>query len=384
MVIGFDASRAFVHKRTGTENYSFELLKHLLEIDQRNTYRVYLRNMEPHFDPLLAGDNVVPVPIKQKRLWTQAGLAKEVLFNTPDVLFIPAHTLPVIHKKGLRTVVTVHDLGAEYLPHYHKFPHKLYLNRSTEYAVKKASRLIAVSEATKHDLIKRLKADPRKISVVYEGFNRSNFYPQPQNEIDRVAQVYGLKKPYFLFVSTIQPRKNLVRLIEAFARFKTTYISHDYDQMIHGSQLVLAGKKGWLSDDIYAAPKRNGIENEVKFIDFVPANDLPPIISGATAFCYPSLFEGFGLPILEAMACGTPVITSNISSMPEVGGDAVYYVNPHDVQAIATAFYRLLTENRLQTDLITLGMSQIEKFSWQKAANETLEVLEAVGKPDED
>jgi len=167
MVIGFDGSRAFGEERTGTENYSYQLLKALLQIDKKNTYRVYVRSL-PTTDYGLPQNAEFKV-INWSRLWTQGGLALECLLNPPDVLFVPAHTMPVFRLPGLKTVVTIHDLGAEYLPQYHQFPQKYYLNWSTEYVAKHARRIIAVSESTKSDLLIKLKCDGEKIRVVYEG-----------------------------------------------------------------------------------------------------------------------------------------------------------------------------------------------------------------------
>lgn len=167
MHIGIDASRAFTSQSTGTENYSRNLILALARIDSKNTYTLYLRGSSKQLPKLPS--NFRFKTIKLVRLWTQLGLAWECLLHPPDVLFIPAHTLPLIRRPGLRTVVTIHDLGAEFLPQYHQFPNKLYLNKSTEYAVSKATHLVVVSKSTKRDLIKKLKADPKKITVIYEG-----------------------------------------------------------------------------------------------------------------------------------------------------------------------------------------------------------------------
>lgn len=170
MVIGFDASRAFVEERTGTENYSYQLLKALLKIDRKNFYKIYVRSL-PQDEQL--PKNATFTVISWPRLWTQGGLALDCLKNPPDVLFIPAHTMPVIRRSNLKTVVTIHDLGAEYLPEYHQFPQKHYLNWSTVYAVKHATRIIAVSESTKRDLLTKLHCDGKKINVIYEAYRDS-------------------------------------------------------------------------------------------------------------------------------------------------------------------------------------------------------------------
>ena len=217
MLIAIDASRAFIKERTGTENYSYQLIKAIAKLDHRNQYILYTRF--PNHPNIPNNSNEFPVNFSRKnianrRLWTQIGLAKEMLINPPDVLFVPAHTLPIILRPGLKTVVTIHDLGYEYLPQYHQFPQKLYLNKSTEFAVWQSTHLIAVSEATKKDLINKLGCPEEKITVVYEGFDKEKFKP---DKSPKSLKLLKINQPYFLFVGTLQPRKNIERLIEAFA-----------------------------------------------------------------------------------------------------------------------------------------------------------------------
>ena len=362
MIIGFDGSRAFAAGRTGTENYSYQLLKAISKIDHNNKYIVYTRSKITESFP----KNFSFKEIKWLRLWTQGGLALQTFKDKLDVLFVPAHTLPLIRKPGLKTIVTVHDLGSEYLPSMHQLKQRVYLGFMQKIQLKTASKIIAVSKATKEDLVKRIGIDHAKISVVYEGFDKELFKPVKNNQI---IKKYNLKyHDYFLFVGTIQPRKNLERLIRAFAI-----------DLRGGTKLVIAGQKGWMSDQIYALPKKLGIENRVKFLGYVPEEDLPALYSGAIALTFPSLFEGFGLPILEAQACGCPVLTSNISSMPEVagppaGGGAVY-VNPYSVSDVVKSIIRIKNqESRIK--LIKAGFENIKRFSWEKCARETLEMLE--------
>lgn len=365
MLIGIDASRAQIREKTGTENYSENLIKNLSSIDKKNHYRLYLRNSHIPFD----GPNVEKKVIPWSRFWTQGGLALEVLKNPPDILFIPAHTLPVIRPRNLKTVVTIHDLGAEFLPGYHRAWQREYLLFSTKYAVKSATALIAVSQATKNDLVKKLNANQNKIFVVYEGVDLQKFKSQSANwrtkiKNEKTLRKYGLKNDFFLFVGTIQPRKNLVRLIEAFSLLGRQDLS-----------LVLVGKKGWLSDEIHEAPKRFGVESKVKFLGYVPIDDLVILYSNCRAFILPSLVEGFGLPALEAMACGARVVLSNTSSLPEVGGDAAIYVDPYDVKSIAGGLRKSLTTDG---EFKKKPVERAKLFSWDKCARETLQVLEKV------
>lgn len=345
MLIGFDGSRAFVTGRTGTENYSYQLLAALAKIDKKNKYIVYIRPR------VKVGDdwpiNFEFKVISWQGLWTQGGLALQTFKDPLDVLFVPAHTLPLIRKPGLKTVITVHDLGSEYLPDMHQLKQRLYLSFMQKHQLQTATKIIAVSKSTKVDLTARIGISPEKIKVIYEGFDKTLFKPA------RNASPY---KNYFLFVGTIQPRKNLERLIEAVA--KTDKI------------LVIVGSKGWMSEKIYKLPKKLGIEERVKFLGYVPDRDLPALYSGAIALTFPSLFEGFGLPILEAQACGCPVLTSNVSSMPEIAGKKAIYVDPYDVNDIVKGLEKV---QGAKADL-----ENIKRFSWEKCAEETLKVLETL------
>lgn len=367
MNIGFDASRAFIDKKTGTENYSFQILSNLLQIDHTNKYYIYVR--AGYSRPIRSGsENPIPTIIPYPRLWTQFGLALQTFKDPLDVLFVPAHTLPLIRRPGLKTVVTVHDLGAEYLPGTHQLKQRLYLNLMAHHQLKSATHIIAVSEATKQDLIKKVGIPKDKITVIYEGYNEDLFKPYIQTGRHKVCPYnqYNIEPGnYFLFVGTIQPRKNLERLIRAYARVCAGY----------QPKLVLVGSKGWLSDEIYKLPKKLGIEDHVKFLGYVPDKNLPALYSGAIAFLFPSLFEGFGLPILEAFSCGCPVLTSNTSSLPEVAGNAALLVDPYSIEEIAQGILSLTTNHKLRTRLAKLGLEQVKNFSWQKAAEKTLEVL---------
>src|SRR3989338_8822560 len=332
MIIGFDGSRAFTSSRTGTENYSYQLLKALAKIDRKNTYIVYLRPSSRDDWP----DNFQFSISNFKFLWTQAGLALQTFKDKLDVLFVPAHTLPVIRKPGLKTVVTVHDLGSEYLSSMHQFKQRLYLSIMQRYQLKTATKIIVVSKATKDDLIKRVGIEPDKIAVIYEGYDKELFKPIKDEALVNSLIHYDLQpKNYYLFVGTVHPRKNLKRLIQAFANLVSK------GDTFRAYNLVIVGAKGWLSDEIYQMPKKLGIEEKVKFLGYVPEEDLPALYSGTIALVFPSLFEGFGLPILEAQACGCPVITSNVSSMPEVAGRGTILVDPYSVMEIVNAMIRV-------------------------------------------
>ncbi len=406
MVIGFDGSRAFGVGRTGTENYSHQLLKNLARIDQINQYIVYLRSSISE-DMSQWPKNFQFQVINWPRLWTQGGLAVQTLKDKLDVLFVPAHTLPLLRKPGLKTVITVHDLGSEYLPSTHQLKQRFYLGLMQKYQLKTATQLIAVSKATKKDLIKRVGIEPEKVSVVYEGYDEKLFKPVKDDLLINTLIHYNLQpKTYYLFVGTIQPRKNLERLIRVFelycrsfensgrqphslARQRERPADQQVDPRIRSTSstlglaafggslpsLVIAGSQGWLSDRIYALPKELGVEEKVKFLGYVPNEDLPALYSGALALTFPSLFEGFGLPILEAQACGCPVLTSNVSSLPEVAGKAAVYVDPYSVNDIVKGMEEINNQDT-RNKLIKAGLENIKRFSWEKCAKGALQVLE--------
>ena len=374
MLIGIDASRATREQRTGTEGYSLHLIRALLELDQHNEYVLYFnRPPRPGLFPASPRwrARVMPCP----RLWTHVRLSLEMLAAPPDVLFVPAHVLPIVHPR--RSVVTVHDLGYRHEPQAHRPLDRLYLELSTRYNARAASQVIADSAATKRDLVQLYGTDPQRITVVPLGVDELF---QPVNDAARLAAVraqYGIPGDYLLYVGTLQPRKNLVRLIEAWNKIRNSNFE------IRNWVLVIAGKRGWLYEEIFATVQRLGLEGQVLFPGYVTEEDLPALLSGATAFVLPSLYEGFGLPVLEAMACGTPVIAANVASLPEVVGDAGLLVDPLDTDALAAAMQRLLTDAApstplrasLRAELRQRGLARAKLFSWPRCAWETLAVL---------
>lgn len=246
----------------------------------------------------------------------------------------------------------------------------------TGYSVRKAKRIITISQASKDDIIKLYGIEPEKIAVIYPGIKQHvSLTPHiyPMNEL---KTKYKIGDDFLLFVGTLQPRKNIVRVIEAFSQLKKQKTENKEQDL----QLIIVGRKGWQYEEILAAPEKYDVKDKVKFLDFVPDEDLTLFYQHAKVFVWPSLYEGFGLPILEAMQQGCPVITSNVSSLPEAGGDAALYVDPQSVEEIAGAMGKVLTDKKLRDEMIAKGRKQVEKFSWEKAAQETLAVLQQVAK----
>jgi len=372
MLIGIDASRATAARRTGTETYSLRLIRSLIALGSGHGFRLYTNGPPP---PGLFGSDSAPADVEIcaipfPRLWTHVRLSIEMAVRPPDVLFVPAHVLPLIHPR--RSVVTVHDLGYLSYPEAHKAGDRRYLDWSTRWNALRARIVIADSAATRADLIRAYGVDGRKIRVIYLGRDEALAAIRDERTLADIRAHYGIAGRYLLYVGTLQPRKNLARAIEAFARLAA-------DPAFAGLQLVLAGKQGWLYDDLFARVERMGLAGRVIFPGYVEDADLPALLSGALAFVFPSLYEGFGIPVLEAGACGVPVITSNTSSLPEVAGDAALLVDPHDVDAIAEAMYRLVTDDALRDELARRGLANVQRFSWEKCARETLAVLLEVG-----
>ena len=368
MLIGIDSSRATGPQRTGTENYSLFLIRALLELDTENRYRLYF-NGPPAPDLFTPRRNVQLRAMPFARLWTHIRLSLEMATNAPDVLFVPAHVLPLVHPP--RCVATIHDLGYLYYPQMHTRWARWYLQWSTAFNVRAATQIIADSEATKRDLIAHCHADPDGVTVVYPGYDESFTPVQDQARLTAVRQRYGLTRTYVLYVGTLQPRKNLTTLLDAFAALLEQ--GRDVD-------LVIAGKRGWLYESLFGRARSLGLQERVHWLGYVPPEDLPALLTGARAFAQPSLYEGFGLPILEAMACGTPVICSGVSSLPEVAGDAAILVDPHAVGELTQALRRVLDDDELHQELTRRGLQQVSRFSWARCAAETLTVLEMVSR----
>lgn len=362
MHIGIDASRATRGQRTGTEGYSLQLIRALLALDVTDRFTLYF-NQAPEPGLLPEGVRVRHRVVPMARLWTHVRLSVEMLRHPPDVLLVPAHVLPLIHPR--RSVVTVHDLGYLHEPAAHRTLDRLYLDLSNRYHARAATRLLAISQATRDDLVRTYGVSPERVTVTQLAADAS-FRPADQAAVDAARARYGLGQRYFLYVGTLQPRKNLPRLVRAFAQ-----VAADRP----GLQLALAGKQGWMAEGIRAEVARLGVQGSVVFTGYVPAEDLPALYTGALAFAFPSLYEGFGMPALEAMVCGAPVVASNVSSLPEVVGDAGLLVDPTDEAALANALARVADDADLRTELRARGLARAKLFSWERCARETLAAM---------
>lgn len=377
MLIGLDASRALRASRTGTERYALEIINHLLHLPEAaaHEWRLYVDTAPPPtFLPPIRGQcraaAVEFCVLPRQRLWTHSALAREVNRRPPAVLFVPAHVVPFtwpMHQLP-PTVVTIHDLGYHVFPEAHTPFQRFYLPWSTRWSAKRARQIIAVSQATAADLQRYYNTPPEKITVIHEATS----WPQMTWTDQLVRARYPLPNQYALYVGTLQPRKNLARLIHAYHRLNQRQpLSWD---------LVLAGAGGWASAALAQVVTDLHLSDRVHFLGYVPDEALSALYYGAQFFCFPSLFEGFGLPVLEAQLHGVPVMTANNSALPEIAGDAALLVDPTDVDAIAAAMLQLSQDEPLRQRLIAAGYENVKRFSWEKAAQETLAVLEKVAR----
>lgn len=365
MLIGIDASRAVVARRTGTERYCLEITRALIAAAPEHRFVLYF-NRPPPPGLLPRGGHVVWRVIPSPRLWSVGRLSLEVRVRPPDVLFVPAHSLPPLAPRA--SVATIHDLGYLVFPGEHPPATRLLRDRANRWSAARARRVIAISEATRADLIRRYGTPPGKIDVVHHGHDPSFRPIRDPHQLAAVRARHGLETPYVIFVGTLQPRKNLERLLLAFDR-----VAGPGEQPL---TLALAGGIGWQEARLRRALAGLRAPDRVRVLGYVPDDDLPALMSGALALAFPSLYEGFGLPALEAMACGTPVLASNTSSLPEVVGDAGLLVNPLDTEAIAGGLDRLVRDAELRRELAERSLARAAGFTWVRAARQTLGVLE--------
>lgn len=358
--IAIDASRATAAQPTGTEVYAQHLIRALISANERRRqpfqFRLYFRD-QPRADLFPASEFVDEVVVLLPRLWTHLRFAAALWHSRPDLSFVPAHSLPVFFPGA--AIVTVHDLGYRRFPAAHTPLQRSYLNATTRYSQARAAIVLADSQATAADLGRFYGTPADKIRVVYPGVDTGNLAASP-GLIASVRAKHQLPERYFLVLGTLQPRKNIQRIVQAFARWRRE--SGD-----DATALVLAGGKGWRFDESWL----DGAD-QVRLTGFVDEADKAGLYGGAIALVFPSLYEGFGFPALEAMLCGTPVIASNTSSLPELVGDAGLLVNPLDIGEIVSAMQRCSRDENLRQTLIARGNERARRFTWEAAAERVL------------
>jgi len=364
-LIGYEAN---IKNRVGSNQYAFELMKAFYELDAKNQYTIYLPT-PPLSDLPKVRANWQYKVVGPKKLWNVFGLPLGLSQQKPkpDVIFNPGHYCPLLSPAPL--VVSIMDLGYLRFPQHFPKPTYWKLKFWTALSIKKASHLLTISEATKNDIIKYYKIDSGRITVGYPGYDKKNFqFPISKFQIGKAKEKYKVKGDYILFLSTLKPSKNIEALLEAFKRL-TSHVSH--------ISLVVAGKKGWMFERIFEKVKDLGLNDKVIFTDFIKEDDIADLMAGAMVFVLPSFWEGFGIPVLEAMAVGTPVVASNVGSLPEIIDEAGILVDPYKPESIAKGIEEALSKSE---ELVKKGLRQVDKFNWLICAKKVIGILEKEAK----
>jgi len=367
--IGYDIT-PLSSARTGVGHYCFCLLKSLLASDTGHEYVGFASGSRPPvLDELedVLDRRRIPLPTRvMHHLWTLFRFPKvDTFLGGVDVFHATNYFVPPMRRA--RTVVTVHDLAILVHPEWCSPKIRRFFPGQIARCIREADAVIACSESTKSDAVRLLGVDPQRVTVAYEGIDES-LAPVPRAEAARHVQSrYGVSLPYALFVGTIEPRKNITGLLRAFSKIASG-VPHN---------LVLVGGKGWYREDIERVARELGIGERVSFVGYVSSHrELAAFYSAADLFVFPSLYEGFGLPILEAMSCGCPVVTADSSSMPEIAADAALCVDANSDAAIAEAIQRVLGDPALKESLVARGLERARQFSWRKCAETTMNVYE--------
>jgi glycosyltransferase involved in cell wall biosynthesis len=371
MHIGLNAhllSLSRSYRAAGINWYIYNLLRYLPKVGTVHRYTAFLgdKKAKQAFPELESKMTSLPTANPAVRVfWEQMVQPMQLLKEGIDLLHSLAFVQPIFF--SCPGITTIYDLSFILFPERFHPLKRLYLRWGTHYSARKAQRIIAISASTKCDITKLLGISDKKVDVVPCGVHE-DFQPvENQQALGNLRSKRHLPERIILFVGTIEPRKNLIALLKGYALLK---------KRISPPRLVIAGAKGWHHEEVFSAVEELSLGKDVIFPGYIPQEELSLWYSAAELFIYPSLYEGFGLPPLEAMACGTPVITSNTSSLPEVVGEAGILVNPHSVEEIAAAMQRLLTDVNLRADMRKKGLSKAREFSWQKAARGTVRVYE--------
>ena len=378
MRIGIDCRTILNPKlgeRAGVGHYTYYLVKNILKHDKKNEYVLFFdwrfRDMK-EFEQKNSVIKNFPfsqynkfLPFAYSHMLISAYLIKEGL----DVFHSPITSLPLTYPK--KSVVTVHDLAIYKNPSW--FPSQIFSTKLlVPQSLRKADKIIAVSDSTRRDLKNIFNIPAKKMKVIHEG-SVINKIPIKNKRFDSISK-FKLGSKYILFVGTLEPRKNVVTLIRAYKKLL------DQGSKFSNYQLVLAGHKGFKNSEVFDEIKELKLKKNVKYLGYVTHNQKLDLMKKASCFVFPSEYEGFGLPVLEAMAIGTPVITSNVSSLPEIAGKAALLVNPTREQEIANALKKLLGDSKLQKRLSQRGLKRAKEFSWEQCAKETIKVYESVRK----
>lgn len=377
MKIGIDSR--LLHNPTGIGRYTRSLFYEYTHRHSFDPDTFILFSDRPMFtdqqleceENSLKNSKTVIAPCQRRILWTNWSLPPLLRQHKIDVYHgVCNFELPL--RKVCRYVVTIHDLVPLFFPELVPKKHLLFFRVFMKRVAHTADAVITDSEHSKHDIIQHLKIPEDNIRVIYLGYNQHYQRVQDQRLIADVLAYYGIRQPYLLFVGIIEPKKNLERLVQAYTLLqKDAIITKD-------TQLVIAGGEGWFSERLYRKVQESELTQQIVFPGFIPDEHLPALYSGAALFVFPSIYEGFGLPVLEAMSCGVPVVTSNVSSLPEIAGEAGFLVDPRQPETIARGIAAVLSDLQLQEQMQAKGYRQAQKFSWQRTAEETYRVYQEV------
>lgn len=374
-LIGIDASRANAHERTGTEWYSYELIQALKKLQVPGLEVVlyskkFLRDGLEAFPP---GWNGKILYWRSQRFWNQFRLSWELWRHPVDLFFQPTHTLPIFAPK--RSVTTLHDIGFERLPKLYRPAELRYHRYSAKLAVKRADRILTVSEFSKREILDRYKLPPERVTVTPLAVDPARYHPGiTEADQEAVLAKYRLSRPFLIYVGRVEEKKNVANLVRAFSLFKSRRGVGD------PVKLLLAGSPGFGIERIRKQIAASKLEASVVMPGYVPEAEMPALISAARLLLLPSWYEGFGLPILQAQACGTPVIASQAASMPEVGGNAALYARPDEPEQLAHAMKSLMDESSAWERARALGFENVKRFSWAETARLTMNAfLEVLG-----
>ena len=368
MRIAIDA-HSVGNQLAGNETYAVNLIEALAEIDQSNQYTLYVTrqsaidrfaNRWPNFNVkrTVPHTPLVRIPVT---------LSAELRRNPVDVLHVQ-YTAPPL--APCPVVATIHDLSFEHLPETFNRRSRAQLRLTVRRTARKAAQILTLSEFSRRDIVDTYRIAPDRVSVTPAAAS-SHFKPiEDETELRKIREIYGIERDYILSVSSIQPRKNLIRLIEAYSCLRGLRPEGKLPQ------LILVGKRGWLDNETFRAAQRHSANNDIAFTGYVAENDLSALYSGATCFVYPSFFEGFGLPVLEAMQCGAPVIAGNRTSIPEVVGNAGLLFDPFDANSLVQALTRVLDDSEYRAALRIQGLERAREFDWKQTARMTLQAYE--------
>ncbi|MCW1891650.1 MAG: glycosyltransferase family 4 protein [Candidatus Uhrbacteria bacterium] len=371
MLIGIDASRANKPKKTGVEWYAFHLIEELkkLTVGDKHQWALYTR------EPLTGDLAVLPENWYEVRagwwpkyLWTQARMSWEMMRRPADVLFVPAHVLPPIRPE--KSVVTIHDVGFHRMPHLYNKRQRLYHEATTKDIVRTGARIITVSEFCGREIVELYGADPANIAITHLGIDHGLYHPMDEETIHAALTKYRIPDPYFMMIGRMEEKKNVVSIVKAFDALKAQRGVGD------PTVLVLCGPKGFGYEKIKAAIEASPNRAQIVELGYVPESDVPALVAGARGYVHVAWYEGFGIPLVQAMACGCPVIAANNSCLPEVVGEGNgIFVKPDDIDAIAVGMERLLSDPSLVADFRARGIERAKKFTWAETAKQTLPVL---------